>query len=70
VEQPNLRLEARSVWNFAFLWHAKKVAQCVRYLAVKKQGMSCMIFRGVEFGMKGGNQSANINRKNHYMHWN
>jgi hypothetical protein len=25
---------------------------------------------GVEFGMNGGNQSANINRKNYYMHRN
>jgi|TergutCu122P5_1016488.scaffolds.fasta_scaffold1679552_2 hypothetical protein len=44
--------------------------QGTRYFAVKKQGMSCMTFRGVEFGMKGGNQSVNINCKNHYMHRN
>jgi hypothetical protein len=70
VDLPNLRLAARSVWNFAFSWHAKNVAQSVRYFTVKKQVMSCVFFRGVEFGMKGGNQSANTNRKNHYIHRN
>jgi hypothetical protein len=64
----NLRLTARSEWNFTSFWYATKVAQSVTYFAVKKQGTSCMIYRGVEFGMKSGNQNANINRKNHYMH--
>jgi hypothetical protein len=38
-----------------------------RYFAVRKQGMSCWICRGVKLVMKGGNQIALINRKNHYM---
>ena len=31
VDLPNLRLAARSVWNLAFFWNAKKVAQYARY---------------------------------------
>jgi hypothetical protein len=27
VKLPNLRLAARCEWNFAFFWHAEKVAQ-------------------------------------------
>jgi hypothetical protein len=35
-ELPDLRLAARSVWNFAFFWHAKK------------SSLICKVFHGEE----------------------